>query len=281
MTLDIVFGIGCPVQCTKYCPQEVLVNKHHMGYLTLEKFKRYAETIPKDELLIFAGISEPFVFPDTVEILLYAHEQGYKMNLFTTLRGLKANDARRLMTIPFNTVVLHLPDAEGNANIPPSQDYFESLYTFLTHVKNLQCMNMGKNFVSDGNENVVRGVAGTRLPGRVMCPNLGSRAYMLFPDGMVTLCCMLRGLEGIVGNLNENTYPELMQRYDDIATEYQCNPDTMCHRCSVSENYWWYHTKKPLSNLIRHPRIIQVRNKFKVFPVTVQLGSDNSLSRLL
>jgi hypothetical protein len=279
MTLDIVFGIGCPVQCTRYCPQEVIVKKHQMGPLTLDNFKRYVSTIPNDELLIFAGISEPFCYKDAVEIILYAYEKGHPINLFTTLRGLKPDDAKRLVKIPFNTVVLHLPDAEGNAKIPPTPEYFECLYTFLTNVKNLQCMNMGKNFVSDHNEDVIRGKVGVRLNGRVMCPNLGTRAYMLFPDGMVTLCCMLRGMEGVVGNLNDNTYPELMDRFESISKEYQTDPKTMCHKCSVSENYWWYHAKKPLSGFIRRPGIIRLRNKLKVFPVTVQLGADESLQR--
>jgi sulfatase maturation enzyme AslB (radical SAM superfamily) len=266
MTLDIVLGIGCPIQC-RYCPQEVIVKKHRMPPLTLEAFKRYARTIPDDELLIFAGISEPFIFPDTVEMILYAHEKGHPINLFTTLVGLKPGDARRLMKIPFNKVVLHLPDAEGNAKIPATQDYYESLYTFFTSVHNLQCMNMGRNFISDHNEDVLRGNAKTRKKGRVMCPNLGSRAYMLFPDGMVTLCCMLRGMEGIIGNLNEDTYPELMAKFGEIATKYQKDESTMCHLCSVAENYWWYHLKKPISAIIRNPAAIRVRNKYKVFPV--------------
>jgi hypothetical protein len=266
MTLDIVLGIGCPVMC-KNCPQEVIVKKHRMPPMTLEMFKRYVSTIPNDELLIFAGVSEPFVFPEVVDMIEYAHAKGHPMHLFTTLVGLKPDEAKRLAKIPFVKIVLHLPDAEGNARIPASQNYYESLYILLTTQHNLRVMNMGKNFISDHNEDVLRGQSKIQHNGRVMCPNLGTRAYMLFPDGMVTLCCMLRGMEGVVGNLNTDTYQDLMERYDEIALEYQTNPETMCHRCSVAENYYWYHFKKPISKLMRHPSIIKLRNKYKAFPV--------------
>jgi len=281
MTLDIANGIGCPVACTKYCPQEIIVNKlGHMGKMSIEQFKKYLSTIPNDELIIFGGVSEPFANPDGVKMVLHAHEKGHKINLFTTLVGLGQDDATRLVQIPFNLVVLHLPDADGVAKIPPTADYFNSLYLFLTNVKNLNCMNMGKNFISDNNENVIRGKQGIRLHGRVMCPNLGERAYMLFPDGTVTLCCMLRGMEGVVGNLNADTYKELSDRHIKIATEYQKDETKMCHKCSVAEGYYWYHLKKPASAFIRRPEIIKLRNKLKVFPVPVQLGYDTSLQRL-
>lgn len=200
------------------------------------------------------------------------------MNLFTTLVGLSFEDATKLVNIPFNKVMLHLPDSYGNAKIPYTEDYGRVLHLFLSKVENIQCMHMGKNFTSDHNEDVLRGNVRERKNYRVMCPNLGERAYMLFPDGMVTLCCMLRGMEGKIGNLNVDTYPELMARYDKIAEQYQKNQNNMCHLCSVAENYHWYHLKKPISALIRNQKVLQVRNRLKVFPVAVnQLNSDEGL----
>jgi hypothetical protein len=268
MTLDIVFGIGCSVQCVKYCPQEVLI-KYHKGMpkLTLDNFKRYIKTIPKDELLIMAGVSEPFVHPEAVDIILYAHEQGYQMNLFTTLVGLKVEDTRKLLDIPFNRVVLHLPDCYGNAKIPMTQDYLESLYLFLTHFENLDIMSMGKNFVTDCNEKMHRGEPRPHKNYRIMCPMLSERSYMMLPDGIVSLCCYYRGIGGFVGDLNTESYQVLSDRFSSISKQYQYDTNTLCHICNVAERYWWYHFKKPISGVLHHQEIIKLRNKYGVFPV--------------
>ena len=270
MSFEIAINIGCPMKC-KYCAQEIIVKKHHkMGQMAFEQFKRYISDVPKEESVNFGGIAEPFLNPDAVEMIVYTHEKGHTINLFTTLVGLKPADANRLVKIPFNAVMLHLPDAEGNACIPATPEYFECLYIFFTNVHNLRCMNMGKNFISNHNEDVLRGTSKIQRNDRIMCPNLTTRAYMLFPDGTVSLCCMMRGMEGIIGNLNTETYLELIAKFDAISIRYQKDVSTMCHRCSTAENYWWYHLKIPISKVLNHPKIIALRNEYGVFPVVEQ-----------
>jgi hypothetical protein len=237
--------IGCSVACLKYCPQEVIV-KQYKGPRTLsfDSFKQFIRTIPNDIPITFAGVSEPFQNPDCVNMILYAHNHGYKINVFSTLVGLSYPGAVKICDVPFNWFELHLPDACGNAHIPIQQEYKDCLTYVLTHVKNIKLMNMGGLFESNKVEDMIRGNAKRRCSGKVTCSLLRYPNYQIHPNGDVFFCCMTRGVNNKVGSLLENTYPELIEKFPAISKGLSEDSDSICHYCVNAKPYWKYLIKE-------------------------------------
>ena len=159
-SFEITTQIGCPVRCTKYCPQELIISQY-IGerHLTLETFKRFISTVPMEVNIHFAGFCEPFVNQECTDMILWAHGQGHKVVVASTLVGLTPDDANRIVRIPFDRFILHLPDAYKNAHIQTTPEYLTTLGIILSNVVNISYMNMGADFVSNNRENVARGTA--------------------------------------------------------------------------------------------------------------------------
>jgi hypothetical protein len=203
-------------------------------------FVYYLHTVPKTTTVRFTGVSEPFLNPECPDMILWAHEHNYKIVLYTTLVGLTPENADHILHIPFDKLVLHLPDALGNAKIPVTKDYLETLGKILTGVKNIEFMNMGPSFRTNNNENMARGITRKRKTGRVGCDYLDEPAYQVLPNGEVFFCCMTRGVSGYVGSLKENTYWELAnpEAFGKISYRMQTDPDSLCHQCDFSYPAW-------------------------------------------
>jgi hypothetical protein len=157
--LEITTRIGCSVNCTKYCPQEVLVSKYTGSrVMTLEQFKILTGSVPANVMISFAGFCEPFLNTDTTDMILHAHGNGHKVQLFTTLVGFTERDLERLKDVPFDSVILHLPDAKGYAHIPITKEYKALLPRVLTTF-NCDVMTMGGSFCTNqpgGNRSVTK-----------------------------------------------------------------------------------------------------------------------------
>ncbi len=236
--LEITTQIGCAINCIKYCPQELIVKKlGGMKPLTLAAFKELIETVPPEVIVDFAGLSEVFQNPECPAMILYAYEKGHKIRVSTTLVGLQISDAVTLCEIPFVQFILHLPDAEGNAHIPITQNYQDVLTYVLTHVHNMEIMNMGGLFQTCHVEDLARGKIKTFKRGRVICSHLEVPGYQMMPNGDVIFCCSMRGLTEPIGSLYKNTYRELVEKHRGISLELQTQPKSICHKCPTAQNY--------------------------------------------
>ena len=137
--------------------------------MTFDQFKTLMTTVPTNLPIFFSGLCEPFLNPQATEMILYAYRIGHPISIFSTLTGLTSDNAKKLISIPIDKFVLHLPDAYGNAKIPQTQEYFETRSIIETNVKHLEYMNMGWNFVSNCCEDMARSRVTTLKKGRRLC----------------------------------------------------------------------------------------------------------------
>lgn len=140
---------GCVVNCV-FCPQGILKNVYTgENLLSFNNFKIALEKIPKEISLSFAGFSEPWLNKDCTNMLLYAHDKGYNMSVFTTGVGMTIEDIDRIKHIPFSYrstyfmnenerylvgdggFILHIPDNERYAKHPIVENYIK----VLEHIK--------------------------------------------------------------------------------------------------------------------------------------------------
>ena len=206
--LEITTKIGCSVNCLKYCPQEVLLSKYDgPRAMSLDAFKEIIRTVPKTVEITFSGFCEPFLNPDTAEMIVHAYEEGHGVQLFTTLVGCTYDDYERIKNVEFSRILLHLPDANGVAKIPITREYCELLPIFL---KRWQCQTVAMNerFPTNRREDHAR----TGLPFKpypISCDKLCERQHVVLPNGNVYQCCYDFGLNDPVGNLLEDSYQHL------------------------------------------------------------------------
>lgn len=234
-TLEITTAIprkGCPLQCV-FCPQDKLISIYSgERVLPLSGFKQIVSKLPREIQITFAGYCEPFVNPDCMEMIHYAHSTGHKVSVWTTSSGLREKDIDELKTIPFTGIqggfVLHLPDVEGYFSRPLNADTMRK-YEALAQagITNFQTVTMGTlpeklkvlfpetvrqtMYSRAGNidrKDVIQ-IDGTGEPKTCGCQE---RLYhsVLLPNGDVTLCCMDYGLKHILGNLFKQSYDEIM-----------------------------------------------------------------------
>ena len=137
-TLEITTSIpkaGCVVDCV-FCPQRVLQKVWDAEKFTtnaartmkLEDFKMVIDKLPKEVRITFSGFTEPWLNKNTTDMLLYAHEQGHRVSVFTTAVGMQLKDVERIKDIPFcggpnGGFTLHLPDTERLAKHPVNKKY--------------------------------------------------------------------------------------------------------------------------------------------------------------
>lgn len=241
---------GCIVDCL-FCPQRMLEKKYTgERYLRLDDFKSLIEKIPIDVRITFAGFVEPWLNKECTDMLLYAHQKGHKISVFTTGIGMVPEDVLRIKDVPFAGMpnggfALHLPDDEELAKHPITPKYLKVLETFAEHYKDIDhfyVMAMGKevhrdvrHIFNDAELPVMWHRAGNLLGEALLKPELMNymdrfgtvfhgdeartcncieRLYhnVLLPNGDVSLCCMDYNLEAIIGNLYRQDYNELLPK---------------------------------------------------------------------
>ena len=257
---------GCVVDCV-FCPQRTL-QKSYKGerFLSLENFKKAVDKIPQEIRVTFAGFTEPWLNPKTTEMLLYAHENGHPISVFTTGIGMDIEDIERIKDIPYagnpnGGFVLHLPDQERKAKHPITDRYVKVIEKFgevHSQIQNFTLMCMGtvhesvRHVFPEAPTYQMWSRAGNLLGESIMKPELLNRKdeyksvyhgeqpmtcgcleklyhNIMLPNGDVSLCCMDYGLEHILGNLIE-------QDYGDVIPE----DNTCFNLCRFCEN-----AKKP------------------------------------
>ena len=253
---------GCVVDCV-FCPQRTLQESYTgKKFLSIDDFKTCVNKIPKEVRITFAGFTEPWLNPECTDMLLYAHERGHPISVFTTGIGMKLDDIERIKHIPFagqpnGGFTLHLPDQDKKAKHPITDRYVKVIERFgelRDQIQNFNVMSMGeidssvKHVFSESHIPEMWSRAGNLLHESILKPELLNRKNeyksvyhgekprtcgcleklyhnVVLPNGDVSLCCMDYGLEHIIGNLIE-------QDYEDVIPEN----NTCFNLCRFCEN---------------------------------------------
>ena len=241
---------GCVVDCV-FCPQRTL-EKVYKGQrtMTLDDFKRLIESVPTDVRITFSGFIEPWMNKNCSSMVLYAHERGHPVSIFTTGIGMSVADIESIAHIPFagnpnGGFTLHLPDSELLARHPITPSYIKTLTWFRDNkhrIQNFGLMSMGadlhpevKHLFPAPAPSTMWDRAGNLSREKLLKPDLiplqnrwnkiehtdGPRTCgcvehlyhnVLLPNGDVSLCCMDYGLDHIIGNLNTQTYEQVIPK---------------------------------------------------------------------
>lgn len=262
--VEITTRIGCKVNC-KFCPQSTLLRKYYendadrTSVMSLETFSKCLNNVPHNCVIIFSGMSEPFLNPDCLEMIKLAVSSGRAVNLYTTLVGVDISLAEQLREIPFEFVTLHVADKYGYANIPVSDEYYKMVDMLinwkqkdgrpLVNVCNAQtepdekileicegkCEVLTSMFDRAGNLNDPQLFKREYLSGPLSCSICRKLDHnVLLPDGTLLLCCMDYSMKHVLGNLLENSYEEILN--GNVAERIKCDMsgeegDILCRRC--------------------------------------------------
>lgn len=239
---------GCVVDCV-FCPQRLL-EQHYSGtrIMTLDSFKSMIESVPLDVRITFSGFIEPWMNKNCTDMVLYAYERGHPVSVFTTGIGMSVEDVKRIAHIPFagppnGGFTLHLPDSELLAKHPITPGYIKTLEWLKENnhrIKNFTTMSMGsqvhpaiKHLFDSAPSYQMWDRAGNLSREALLKSDLkplkdrwnrvhhtdgpstcGCEEHLyhnvLLPNGDVSLCCMDYGLDNIIGNLNTQTYEQLI-----------------------------------------------------------------------
>lgn len=227
--LDVTTQIGCPVNCLKYCPQEVVVRNYSGNRrLTIKKWALVLSHLPHGLPICFSGLSEPFANPNTMDFIDMAEEAGHPLALFTTLYQASKKDVERLVRHKFLVFCLHLPDGHVT-NFPLSEDYMANVFTVIQNVENVTFCLMNKLFVSQNREKIARDIPSKRKLFR-LCSRLRHPNFNLLPNGDVYLCPLDFGLSHAIGNLFTEKYKTIRERFWPKRKNFE-----LCSTCS--QNY--------------------------------------------
>jgi hypothetical protein len=249
--LSVTTVVGCPVQCTKYCPQE-LITKTYRGkrIMPFRDYQQFVNPVPLSTAIYIGGFSEPLVNPETIDMLEWTAARGHDIRMFTTLVGLSAEDVERFCRIPFNLLVLHMQDAEGIAHIRMDQEYLENLRYVLAHTKNIRFMHMGPpDFATNHREDVARGTwHQPKYRTKRTCMFMDAPKYELMPNGEMYFCCECSCLSMRIGSLYETPYNKLIENHRHFVQRFRNDPDSICQSCCQSEPLWRRNANQYIEN---------------------------------
>lgn len=222
-TLEITTVIGCPMEC-KFCPQNRLLEAYNSPTqrLSFDNFKKAIDKIPRAVRIDFSGMAEPWLNQECTKMVLYTHQRGHPIAIYTTAVGMSLEDVNKLSEIPFEKFVLHLPDLHGNAKIPVNKTYKEvvaqlkspdievmtmgtihpEIFPIYGHVKQMRMHSRAGNV-----KDLIQYDHG---PGAICKYPDGNRHNVLLPNGQIIGCCMDYSMEHILGNLFEQTYEDIL-----------------------------------------------------------------------
>lgn len=242
MSIEITTSLPCSINC-RLCPQDILRKKYRgRSFLSLYDFKTIIDKIPREIKITFSGFSEPFLNYYTMDMIEYAAQKGHKIDLYSTLIGLKTEDVSRLAKIGLNFFVLHLPDSLGNAHILITEEYLHTLAMVLKNI-NIDIFSvMNKSFPNNGRAGNLSEFKGHRK-GFFRCTYLENNIFVLLPSCDVVLCCNDYGLQHVLGNLLTQDYIEIVncKEYKTIKrNRFMLDGDILCRKCKCAYNPLFY-----------------------------------------
>lgn len=267
--MQITTKVGCRINC-RYCPQNLFVNKYfendksRISMMSLQTFETCLSRLPANCVLMFAGMTEPFLNPDCTEMLKMACESGRRVELYTTLVGVSMKDIDKMLELPINYVLLHVADQYQYAQIPVTDDYLHKLKILVEAKKkdgtpfinfcNAQdkpdekaAKILGESYeVFSSLQDRAGALDDDRLirrktpQGKISCTECGQELNhnVLLPDGTVILCCNDYGMKHVLGNLLQSTYDEIMHGHCSsfvkrgMTEDFQA--DILCRQCSYA-----------------------------------------------
>ena len=74
--IEVTTHIGCPVNCSQYCPQEQLLKRYKGSRsFSMDDFKLALKTVKESKGICFSGFCEPFTNPNCIEMIEYANKK--------------------------------------------------------------------------------------------------------------------------------------------------------------------------------------------------------------
>ncbi len=272
--MEITTRIGCRVAC-KACPQTLLAKQYAVkkrkgmgSELSFGVFCKCVNKLPQSCVVVFSGMCEPFLNRRCADMICYASKKGRRIDLYTSLEGMKRRDFQKIKNIPFGNVVLHIPDREGYTQIGLTEDYFWLLDAMLGtkrpdgkpfvtgvschgHLEKRAEQYLRRYGYSKKEPDVMIDRAGNleekklgsqSVTGALFCTRSSFYNHnVLLPDGSVLLCCMDYGMRHVLGNLLEADYQELMRSVERRRIRQACGHsggwDVLCRRCTAAIAY--------------------------------------------
>jgi len=267
--IEVTTKIGCAINC-RYCPQKLLINQYFINdkkrksLFDFTDYKKCLENLPQDSIITFSGFVEPFHNPKCADMIRLTADMGFQVSLHTTFDGATVADIMKIKEIPFEYIVLHLPDEEGYANIRMTDEYFRVLDMVLDMKKadgspvitsansqgtfNSKVCDFVNNRVKYTNIHLIdragsledeKIAENVNVTGKIYCPKSPElRRNILLPDGTLVLCCMDFGLRHELGNLLYNTYDEIRNFPENVKLREKMlveNSDIICRHCSIAK----------------------------------------------
>lgn len=264
--IEVTPKVGCSVNC-RFCPQKLLLsryykdNRNRKSEMSFDDFKIFLEKIPANTILDWSGFVEPFLNTAAIDMMEYADSKGFEQTLFTTLQGLDYDTFERVLRIHFDEVILHTADRFGYANIPVTEQYLSMIKDIIAAKKaDGSPFLTGANCQFEPSEKVTEITSGKlkiycemsdragnlesddmklaskHLKGKIACSRSRLLNHnVLLPDGSMVLCCNDFGLEYVLGNLNTDTYDDILNSdtMKRIITEMNSDSDNavICRNC--------------------------------------------------
>lgn len=258
--LEITTRVGCKNMCN-YCPQQKIISSYKSNeyVMSFKTFKKCVDKVPKNIKIVFAGMAEPFLNKDCIKMIIYAHKQGFPIEIFTTGVGITEKDVKELEKIPIKYFDFHLPDDSGSTKIKVDENFLRVVKAIKeSKIKNIHYQVFGKlhpkvqevlKFNVEDLSRLLQNRAGNieggfgfksqRIKGKIICLSADKRFDnpVLLPNGDVILCCMDYGLKHKLGNLLESSYESLFQ--SDFFKKMQQaldddSKDILCRYCSYA-----------------------------------------------
>ena len=263
--MEITTKVGCSVNC-KYCPQDVFVSNYKGDCeLSYRNFVECIDKVPEKCSIVFGGFAEAFLNEKCVDLMLYA-AKNHCIYLYKTLvgKGIDLESFETIKKIPIEKCVIHIPDEEGFAHIPITEEYVKLLNRIVkskkknrqgevsSFIDHFSCQGHPHHIVVPiikdyfvlsyledraGNLENEGCTATEYLTGSLMCRKCGTllNKNMLLPNGDVVLCCNDWGMQHILGNLLYQTYGEIRagQALKDVKYKMLMEDDgeVICRKC--------------------------------------------------
>ena len=253
---EISTTIGCTVMCD-YCPQDLSFNKYKthcdIYHLDFSTFKTCLGKLPPDKNLVFSGFAEPFLNNQTIDMLIYAFNKKFKIDIFTTLIGYKLEYNDLLKNISFEKFRIHLPSNKNDMNISVSYDYLQILKSVIEcNFNNIEFVVIGRkkhkklSFISDkeiifkepySRAGANKGYPSIKHQDAIICSFNNIYNNVLLPNGDVVLCFNDFRLQHVLGNLLNNDYDSLYSSVEFnkvISSLKNCSVHSLCRECELA-----------------------------------------------
>lgn len=233
--------------------------------MSLDMFEHYTSTVPSAVDIHFSGFAEPWHAPECTMMVRHAHERGHMIAVFTTADGIEKADVEALMHIPFKRFAIHLPDQFGEMRLVVSERYIETLKCLInSNIHNLEFITLGvpQRELAEllgwqpSTRRIHSRAANIAISGRtvgvsfsdseiadrnrgksLVCRQNRMLSNVLLPNGDLHMCAMDYGLKHRLGNLNEQSYAEVLSG-DEFREIFRAlgehHSEILCRRCEYA-----------------------------------------------